>query len=58
MGNFGGMPSITIPSDYIDNMPIGINLTSDIYQDEKLLSIAGLLEDEIKFDEKRDINGI
>ena len=58
MGNFGGMPSITIPSDYIDNMPIGINLTSDIYQDEKLLSIAGLLEDEIKFDEKRDKNGI
>ena len=27
IGNFGGFPSITIPSGLINNMPIAINIT-------------------------------
>lgn len=44
IGNFGGFPSITIPSGYINNLPIGVNLTSNCYEDEKLLALASALE--------------
>ncbi len=52
LGNFGGFPSITIPCGKINNMPIGVNLTSNIYTDEKLLSIASKLEDIIDFEKE------
>ncbi len=30
LGNFGGFPSITIPSGFVSECPIGINITSGI----------------------------
>ncbi len=48
IGNFGGFPSITIPMGLIDNMPIGINLTTDIMTDDKLLNIAYDIENILK----------
>ena len=44
IANFGGFPSITIPSGIVSNMAVGINLTSNIMEDEKLLNIAYNLE--------------
>ncbi len=44
IGNFGGFPSITIPNGFINNMPVGINMTANCYEDEKLLNIAYKLE--------------
>ena len=49
IGNFGGFPSITIPNGFIDNLPIGVNLTSNCYEDEKLLAIANALESKMNF---------
>lgn len=40
----GGFPSITIPNGFINNIPIGINITSNIYEDAKLLNIAHKIE--------------
>lgn len=40
IANFGGYPSITIPMGYVDNMPIGINITGNINQDEKVLAFS------------------
>lgn len=48
IGNFGGYPSITLPWIRENNFPIGINLTSQIFTDAKLLSIAKTIEDTIK----------
>lgn len=45
IGNFGGYPSITIPSGMIDNMPIGINITGKIMNDALVLNIASKLEE-------------
>lgn len=45
LDNFSGTPSITIPFTKIDNMPWGLSLSCDIYQDMKLLNIAYTLED-------------
>ena len=55
IGNFGGFPSITIPNGFINNMPVGINLTANCYNDELLLNIAYHLES--KMDYKNQIAG-
>lgn len=55
IANFGGFPSITIPNGWINHLPIGINLTSNQKQDEKLLNIAATLEEKINF--KNSIEG-
>ncbi len=49
IANFGGFPSITIPSGYVNNMPIGVNITGKILDDANILSIAAALEEKIDF---------
>src|SRR5574344_514150 len=49
IGNFGGFPSITIPNGFINDMPVGINLTSNIKEDAKVLCIASIIEDSLPY---------
>jgi aspartyl-tRNA(Asn)/glutamyl-tRNA(Gln) amidotransferase subunit A len=49
IGNFGGFPSITIPNGFIDGLPVGINITGNCYDDEKVLNIAYALESEMPY---------
>lgn len=49
IGNFGGFPSITIPSGLIDNMPVAINITGPIKTDDIVCNIANKLEEKIGF---------
>jgi len=44
IGNFGGYPSITIPSGFVDNMPVGINITGRVCEDDLVLNIANQIE--------------
>ena len=44
-GNLGGFPSITLPLGFKDNLPFGLNLTGDIFTDDKVLCIAKAVED-------------
>ncbi len=44
IGNFGGYPSITIPDGFIDNLPVGLNITGKVKDDEVVLNIAYHLE--------------
>ena len=49
VGNFGGFPSITIPNGFINNLPVGINITGNCYLDEKVLNIAYALESKMEY---------
>ena len=49
IGNFGGFPSITIPNGIINNLPVGINITSNNYKDQDVLNIAYLLESKMNY---------
>ena len=49
IGNFGGYPSITIPSGFIDGMPIGINITGRIREDDVVLNMANMLEGTMEY---------
>ena len=49
IGNFGGFPSITIPSGLINNLPVGLNITSNRYKDEDMLNIAYKIESSLNY---------
>ena len=49
IGNFGGFPSITIPSGFINSLPVGLNITGNCYDDANVLSIAYTLESNMSY---------
>ena len=49
IGNFGGFPSITIPSGIVDDMPVAVNITGPIKTDDVVCNIANKLEEKIGF---------
>lgn len=49
IGNFGGFPSITIPDGFVSNLPVGVNITGNCYEDEKVLNIAYALESSMEY---------
>ena len=49
IGNFGGYPSITIPSGFIKDMPVGVNITGRQMEDDLVLNMANMLEHEMGY---------
>ena len=44
IGNFGGFPSITLPFAMIDDLPVGVNITGRVREDDVVLNIANYVE--------------
>lgn len=49
IGNFGGFPSITIPNGFINDLPVGVNITGNCYDDQNVLNIAYALESSMEY---------
>ena len=49
IGNFGGFPSISIPSGFVNNMPISINITGRVKEDDLVLNMANIIEKELGY---------
>lgn len=49
IGNFGGYPSISIPSGLVSQMPVSVNITGRAKEDYLVLNIANKLEEKINF---------
>jgi len=45
IANFGGFPSISIPSGFVDNMPVSVNITGRAKEDSIVLNMANKLEE-------------
>ena len=45
IGNFGGFPSISIPSGFVNDMPVSINITGRVREDALVLNMANKLEE-------------
>ena len=58
IGNFGGYPSITIPSGLVKDMPIGINITGKRCNDGLVLNMANKIEETMEYKDMiaRDFN--
>lgn len=44
IGNFGGFPSLSLPLALEEGLPLGVNLTGRIFEEEKVLALASWLE--------------
>ena len=44
IGNFGGFPSITLPFAMIDDLPVGVNITGKVREDDVVLNMANYVE--------------
>ena len=44
IGNFGGFPSISIPSGFVNDMPVSINITGRAKEDSLVLNMANKVE--------------
>lgn len=49
VANFGGFPSITIPDGFVNNLPVGLNITGNCYDDLNVLSIANTIENSMNY---------
>ncbi|MBQ9181094.1 MAG: Asp-tRNA(Asn)/Glu-tRNA(Gln) amidotransferase subunit GatA [Bacilli bacterium] len=49
VGNFGGFPSITIPNGFVNNLPVGVNITGNCYKDVDVLNIASAIEEKLGY---------
>ena len=49
IGNFGGFPSITIPNGFVNDLPVGVNITGNCYDDENVLNLAYALESKMPY---------
>ena len=49
IGNFGGFPSITIPNGFVNELPVGVNITGNCYDDINVLNIAYALESSMEY---------
>ena len=45
IGNFGGFPSISIPSGFVNNMPVSVNITGRAKEDSLVLNLANKIEE-------------
>lgn len=60
IANFGGFPSITIPNGMYNDLPLGVNITGNCYDDQNVLNIAYALEEKMPYKDMiaRDNNEI
>lgn len=49
IGNYGGYPSITIPNGFITKLPVGVNITGKVKDDQNVLNIAYALESDMTY---------
>jgi len=44
LANFSGLPSLSFPIGFINNLPVSININSNYGKDEEVLELAEKLE--------------
>ncbi len=49
IGNFGGFPSISIPSGFVNDMPISVNITGRAMEDDVVLNMAHKIEEKLGY---------
>lgn len=49
LSNFAGIPSLTLPCGFVENMPIAVNLTGRLFEEQTVLNTAYALEQELGY---------
>lgn len=46
LGNLSGYPSLTLPTGFVDGLPIGVNVSAKAFEEQSVLNIAKAIEEE------------
>ena len=49
LANFAGTPSLSLPSGFVDKMPIAINLTGRLFEEQTVFNVAYALENALTY---------
>lgn len=49
LGNFAGTPSLTLPTGFVEDMPIAVNLMGRIFEEQTVLNVSYALENVLTF---------
>lgn len=49
MGNFSGLPSLTLPLCFSNDLPIGLNLTGRAFDEQTVLNISAFIESKLSY---------
>lgn len=49
LGNFSGLPSITLPLCMSNGLPIGVSLTGRAFEEQEVLNVASFIESKLPF---------
>lgn len=49
LGNFAGTPSLSLPSGFVDGMPVAVNVMGRIFEEQTVLNCAYALENALGF---------
>lgn len=49
LANFAGTPSLTLPSGFVDGMPIAVNLSGRLFDEQTVLDVSYALEQALDF---------
>ena len=45
IGNFGGLPSMTLPLGFKEGMPFGVNITANAFKESDMFNIGAAIEE-------------
>ncbi len=45
IGNFAGLPSMTLPMGKVDGLPVGVNITANPFKEDVMFNVAKAIED-------------
>lgn len=49
IGNFGGFPSLTLPTGFVDGMPVAVNITGRIFEEQEVLNVSAGIEEILEY---------
>lgn len=49
LGNFAGTPSLSLPTGFVDDMPVAVNIMGRIFEEQTVLNCAYALENALEF---------
>ncbi len=49
LGNFAGLPSLSMPSGFVDNMPVAVNLMGRLFEEQTVLNVSYALENALGY---------
>jgi aspartyl-tRNA(Asn)/glutamyl-tRNA(Gln) amidotransferase subunit A len=55
VANLTGMPAVSVPSGFVENLPVGVQVMADSFQEQTLLDAASTIENGLGIQRSPDL---